>query len=115
MSGLHLLEIALPKVDEHPLRLLGSVSPQLAGLEGDAVERLGTAAPPMRVRVRQNVDAVDGMDAPAVTAGVARQARVARRLPVAREDGVARLEARRRRGLALLGHAFAHHVHDAVE
>src|SRR6266536_5294872 len=113
MSGPRRLEIALPEIDEHPLRLLGRVSPQLAGLEGDAVERLGTAAPPMRVRVRQNVDAMDQVDAPAVTARVARQARVTRRLPVAREDGVARLEARRRRGLALLGHALAHHVHDA--
>ena len=48
-------------------------------------------------------------------ARVARQARMAGRLPVARDDSVSRLEARPGLGLALLGHALAHHVHHRGE
>src|SRR5216117_2975632 len=111
MSGLRRVEVAFPEIDVHALLRLRGVSPQLARLEAHAVERLGAAAAPVRMRVRQNVDAVEGVDASAVPARVAGQARVAGRLPVARDDGVARLEARAGLWLALLRHALAHHVH----
>jgi hypothetical protein len=65
--------------------------------------------------IRQDVDAVEEVDAPAMPARIAGQPRVPAGLPVARDDGVARLEAGRGVGLALLGHALAHHVHHSGE
>src|SRR6266478_6662182 len=115
MSGLRRVEIALPEIDVHALLRLRGVSPQLPRLEAHAVERLGAASAPVRVRVRQNVNPVESVDAPAVPARVARQARMAGRLPVARDDSVSRLEARPGLGLALLGQALAHHVHHRGE
>src|ERR1043166_6441110 len=104
MSGLRRVEVAFPEIDVHALLRLRGVSPQLSRLEAHAVERLRAASAPVRGRVRQNRDTVESEDAPAVPARVARQARVAGRLPVARDDGVARLEARPGLWLALLGH-----------
>src|SRR5207244_3607985 len=89
------------------------VSPQLARLERDAVERFGATPAPVRMRVGQKIDTVQYVNTPAVPARVAREARVARRLPVARDDGVARLESWRGILRARLGRAPAHHVHHA--
>src|SRR5215470_16839058 len=116
MSGLlRRLKVAFPEIDVHGGLRLRYLTPQLARLEAHAVKRLGAAAAPVRMRVGQDVDAVEEMDAPAMPARIARQPRVTARLPVAREDGIAGLEARGGNGLALLRHALADHVHDARE
>src|SRR3990172_11917623 len=102
------MEVALPEIDEHAFPRLCRVPPQFPRFEADAVERLWAAPAPVSMGVRQDEDAVEGVDAPAMPARVARQPRVAGRLPVARDDAIARLEARRGVRLALLGPALAH-------
>src|SRR6266849_6251180 len=109
MSALRGLQVAFPEIDVDARLRLGGVSPQLARLEAHAVERLGAAPPPVSMGVREDVDAVEEVDAPAMPARIAGQPRVTARLPVARDHGIARLEAWRGVGLALLGHALAHH------
>src|SRR5882724_2553775 len=103
------LQIALPEIDIDALPRLGGVAPQLAGFEADAIERLGAAATTVGVRVGEDVHAMKGMDPPATSL------RMAGRLPVARDHGVARLEAGSGIGLALLGHALAYGPHHPLE
>src|SRR6266478_61666 len=109
------LQIALPEIDIDALPRLGGVAPQLAGFEADAIERIGAAATTVGVRVGEDVHAMKGMDPPAMSLRIAGQPRVAGRLPVARDHGVARLEAGSGIGLALLGHALAYGPHHPLE
>src|SRR6266849_1573459 len=116
MSGLlQQLKVALPEIDVDARLRLGGVAPQLTRLEAHAVERLGAAPAPVGMGVRQDVDAMEEMDAPAMPARITGQPRVTTGLPVARDDGVARLEAGGGIGLALLGHALAHRIHHPGE
>src|SRR6266849_6018332 len=67
MSGLlRGLEVALPEIDVDACLRLGGVAPQLTRLEAHAVERLGAAPAPVGMGVRQDVDAVEEVDAPAM-------------------------------------------------
>src|SRR5215470_19882904 len=91
--ALHGLEIALPEIDVHALPRFRRLAPQLAGLEAHAVERLRAAAAAVGVRVGEDVHAVEAVDPPAMPACIGGQSRVTWRLPVARDHGVARLEA----------------------
>src|SRR5262247_3249264 len=100
-------EIALPEIDVHALPRLGRLAPQLGRLEAHAVERLRAAAPAVRVRVGEDVHAVEAVNPPAMPARVIGQPRVTGGLPVARDDGLTRLEPWCGVGFALLGHAPA--------
>src|ERR1700730_2105890 len=111
MSGLlRGLEVAFPQIDVDACLRLGGVSPQLTRLEAHAVEWLGARPPPVGIGVRQAAETAEDVDAPAMPARIAGQPRVTAGLPVARDDGVSRLEAGRGVGLALLGHALAHRI-----
>src|SRR5262245_30290956 len=64
-------EIALPEVEEDALVRLRRLAPELARVEGDAVEGLGRLAEPVGIRVGKDVNAVDPGDHAALAARIA--------------------------------------------
>src|SRR2546426_5029391 len=96
------LEVALPEVDVDRRARLGRPAPQLAGVEADAVERVGLLALSVSVGVRKDEGPVHAGDDAGLAARVAGQPRVSHRRVVAREDAISCREARRRSGLAVV-------------
>src|SRR5439155_865459 len=72
-----------------------------AGVEADAVERVGLLALSVSVGVRKDEGPVHAGDDAGLAARVAGQPRVSHRRVVAREDAISCREARRRSGLAV--------------
>src|SRR5687768_8614919 len=99
-------QVAFPQIDVDVLVRLGSVAPELAGVESHAVDELRVLAEAVGVGIWKNHAAVDKLDDAAFAAGVAGQPRMARRVEVARHHGIAWLEAGRGAGVATIGVAI---------
>src|SRR6266851_6910408 len=101
------IEIIVPEIDIEHVTRWRVRSPQLARREADAIDVLRLLAGERGIAVGKNEDAVVAVDDAMPAADIARDARMAGRMHVARDDLVAGLELRRQRDIALGGAAFA--------
>src|SRR3954462_3699107 len=83
------LEIGLERVDRDSDGRVGVRAPQLRAGEADRVEPLRVLTGAAGVRVREDLAAVERHDRAGAPARVAGQARVGRRVEVARADAIA--------------------------
>src|SRR5262249_18521345 len=91
------LQIGLPSFDRDLDRRIGGVAPKFTPVENHRVEPPRVLALAVGDRVRKHVATPDVFDNAAMSAGIARQAGMARRIDVAGAHAVAWPESRRRR------------------